>query len=74
MKFWTADPKLDLHTPGLWTCPYYDGYAGPINAAASAVISNYTVVDMFAAVATGNATPEAAAKTAARQAERYYKS
>ena len=47
---------------------------GPINAAASAVISNYTVVDMFAAVATGNASPEAAAKTAARQAERYYKS
>jgi len=28
---------------------------------------------MFASVATGNSTPEAAAKQAARQAERYYK-
>jgi hypothetical protein len=28
---------------------------------------------MFASVVTGSATPEAAAKRAARQAERYYK-
>jgi hypothetical protein len=28
---------------------------------------------MFASVVTGNATPEAAAKLAAKQAERYYK-
>ena len=33
----------------------------------------YTVVDMFASVVTGNATPEAAAKQAAKAAERYYK-
>ena len=39
----------------------------------SAVAANYTVVDMFASVVTGNATPEAAAKMAAKQAERYYK-
>ena len=49
---------------------YYDGFSGLIEPAASAVIANYTVVDMFASVATGNATPEAAAKAAARQAER----
>jgi hypothetical protein len=28
---------------------------------------------MFASVVTGNATPQSAAKQAARQAERYYK-
>jgi multiple sugar transport system substrate-binding protein len=37
------------------------------------VAANYTVVDMFASVATGNATPEEAAKLAAKQAQRYYK-
>jgi hypothetical protein len=31
------------------------------------------VVDMFASVVTGNATPEAAVKLAARQAARYLK-
>ncbi len=52
---------------------YYDGYKGPITPASSAVAANYTTVDMFASVVTGNSTPEAAAKMAAKQAERYYK-
>jgi multiple sugar transport system substrate-binding protein len=72
MKFWTADPKLEAYI-GAMDSPYYSGYKGPITAAAATVEANYTVVDMFAAVATGNMTPEAAAKQAARQAERYYK-
>ncbi len=71
MKFWTEDPKLAPYASGMDTT-YYDGYAGPITAASSAVVANYTVVDMFAAVATGNASPEAAVKQAAHQAERYY--
>ena len=72
MKFWTEDPKLGPYASAMDTI-YYDGFSGPIEPAASAVIANYTVVDMFASVATGNATPEAAAKAAARQAERYCK-
>jgi multiple sugar transport system substrate-binding protein len=72
MKFWTEDPILKPYANALDTI-YYDGYAGPITAAASSVVANYTIVDMFASVATGNATPEAAAKQAARQAQRYYK-
>jgi multiple sugar transport system substrate-binding protein len=44
-----------------------------VTPASSAVTANYTVVDMFASVATGNATPEAAVKRAAAQAARYYK-
>ncbi len=73
MKFWTADPKLAPYASGMDT-PYYDGFKGPVTPASSAVTANYTVVDMFASVVTGNATPEAAAKRAAKQAERYYKS
>jgi len=72
MGFWDADPKLKPYASGMDT-PYYDGYKGPISAATSAVSANYTLVDMFASVATGNATPEAAVKLAARQAARYLK-
>jgi len=52
--------------------PYHDSYRGPITPA-SAVAANYTLVDMVAAVATGNATAEAAVNQAARQAARYLK-
>ena len=65
-------PQAGPYADGLDTS-FYDGYAGPISPAATAVLANYTVVDMFASVATGNSTPEAAAKLAARQAARYYK-
>ncbi|HUD60311.1 MAG TPA: carbohydrate ABC transporter substrate-binding protein, partial [Acetobacteraceae bacterium] len=72
MKFWQSDPKLLPYASAMDT-PYYDGYKGPISASSAAVIANYTVVDMFASVVTGNATPEGAAKQAAKAAERYYK-
>jgi multiple sugar transport system substrate-binding protein len=72
MKFWTEDPKLAPYASAMDT-QYYDGYKGPISSASSAVAANYTVVDMFASVVTGNASPESAAKLAAKQAERYYK-
>jgi multiple sugar transport system substrate-binding protein len=72
MAFWDADPKLKPFIDSMDT-PYYDSYKGPISAASSAVAANYTLVDMFASVATGNATPEAAVKQAARQAARYLK-
>jgi multiple sugar transport system substrate-binding protein len=52
---------------------FYEGYKGPITPASSAASANYTVVDMFASVASGASSPEAAAKLAARQAARYYK-
>ena len=72
MKFWDSDHNLAPFRTAMDTS-YYDGYKGPVTAASSAVTANYTVVDMFAAVATGNATPEAAAKEAARAAARYSK-
>lgn len=72
MKFWTEDPKLGPYASGMDTM-YYDGFKGPVTPASSAVTANYTVVDMFASVVTGNATPEDAAKRGAQQAARYYK-
>lgn len=72
MAFWSADPKLEAYAGGMDT-PYYDGFKGPVTPASSAVTANYTLVDMFASVVTGNATPEEAAKRAAQQAMRYYK-
>jgi multiple sugar transport system substrate-binding protein len=72
MKFWSEDPKLGPYAVGMDTT-YYDGFKGPVTPASSAVTANYTVVDMFASVVTGNATPEDAAKRGAQQAARYYK-
>ncbi len=71
MKFWTDDPKLAPFAAAMDT-PYYDGYKGPVTPASAAVTANYVLVDMFASVVTGNATPQSAAKEAARQAKRYY--
>lgn len=72
MKFWTQDPKLIPFAAAMDT-PYYDGYKGPVTPSSSAVTANFTVVDMFASVVTGNETPETAMKRAAQQAARYYK-
>ncbi|MBS0644763.1 MAG: extracellular solute-binding protein [Acetobacteraceae bacterium] len=72
MAFWDGDPKLKPYIDVMDT-PYYDAYRGPITAQSSTVAANYTLVDMFASVATGNATPEAAVKQAAKQAARYLK-
>jgi multiple sugar transport system substrate-binding protein len=72
MAFWEQDPQLKPYRDGMNT-PYYDGFKAPISAASSALSANYTLVDMFASVATGNATPESAAKQAAAAAARYFK-
>ncbi len=72
MAFWDADQKLKPYIDSM-DSPFHDAYDGPITAASAAVAANYTVVDMFAAVASGNSTPEAAAKLAAKQAARYLK-
>jgi multiple sugar transport system substrate-binding protein len=71
MAFWKSDRALAPYSSAMDTI-YYDGFKGPISPASSAVAANYTLVDMFASVVTGNATPEAAAKQAASAAARYY--
>lgn len=71
MQFWNRDPTIAAYKEGMNT-PYYDGYKGPIGANSSALTANWIVVDMFAKVATGVATPAEAVKFAANQAKTYY--
>ena len=69
---WSSDPKLAAYRD---TCalPCWEGYKGPINAAAGAVSADYVVVQMFAAVASGQSEVEDAVMEAERRAKRYYK-
>ncbi len=68
---WTSDPKIAVYKTTMANAQWY-GFKGPISEASAAVIADYVVVDMFAAVATGSTTPEDAAAEAERRAKRYY--
>ena len=73
MKFWTVGSEAGAVRHRRWIRRSTTATRDRSAPASAAVIANYTVVDMFASVVSGNATPEAAAKQAAKQAERYYK-
>lgn len=69
---WKDDPKIAAYRD---TCghPCWNGYKGPISAASGSVTADYVLVQMFAAAASGQSTPEAAMKEAERRARRFYK-
>ena len=71
-EVWTKDPKIaaykDTMQDSLWL-----GYKGAISEASGATVADYVMVDMVAAVNSGDSTPEEAAKEAERRAKRYYK-
>ena len=69
---WKGDPKVAIFKDSMDT-RYWPGYAGPITAATGAVRADFVLVQMFASVATGAATPEAAAQEAERRARRYFR-
>ena len=69
---WKSDPKLIAYRDGC-AMEFYSGYKGPINAASGAVLADYVNVQMFAAVSSGQATPEEAVAEAERRAKRIYK-
>jgi multiple sugar transport system substrate-binding protein len=50
----------------------WDGYKGSLGEASAAVLAEFVMVNMVAAVCTGQLTPEEAAAEAQRRAERYY--
>lgn len=50
----------------------WDGYKGSLGEASAAVLAEFVMVNMVAAVCTGQLTPEEAAAEAARRAKRYY--
>ena len=69
---WKGDPKVAIFKDTMKST-YYAGYKGPISTATGAVRADYVTVQMFASVATGEATPEAAAAEAERRAKRYFR-
>ncbi|CAM5220866.1 hypothetical protein CDEF62S_04539 [Castellaniella defragrans] len=67
-----SDPKITVYRDS--TAIMLDnGYDGPLGPASAAVMANYVVVDMFAAVASGSKSAKQAAAEAAERAKRYYK-
>ena len=69
---WSGDPKIQIFK-GTMSSRYWNGYSGPITAASGAVNADYVMVQMCASVASGAATPEAAAQEAERRAKRYFR-
>ncbi|MDO9709931.1 ABC transporter substrate-binding protein [Paracraurococcus lichenis] len=69
---WSSDPKLGVYKDAMDT-PFYEGYRGPITAAAGAVAENWVVVDMFARVVTGQQKPAESMREAQRAAQRWYR-
>lgn len=71
-KVWSEDPKVSIFRDTMQS-KYYAGYKGPISTATGAVRADYVTVQMFASVATGASTPEAAAAEAEQRAKRYFR-
>lgn len=69
---WKSDPKIAIFKNTMLS-KYYAGYKGPISTATGAVRADYVTVQMFASVATGASTPEAAAAEAEQRAKRYFR-
>jgi multiple sugar transport system substrate-binding protein len=71
-RIWVDDPK---HTPFRDgpALSLHIGYAGKVGSASAASLADFIVVNMVAEVASGQATPPAAAARAEQRARRYYK-
>jgi multiple sugar transport system substrate-binding protein len=69
---WDSDPALAVYRNGM-DHPFWSGYKAPITQASATVSAEFILVQMYASVASGQATPEAAAREAERRASRYYR-
>jgi multiple sugar transport system substrate-binding protein len=69
---WETDPKLRLFKDGM-RHRFWSGYKGPITAAIGTAASEYIMVQMFASVASGQATPEQAVRECERRARRIFR-
>jgi multiple sugar transport system substrate-binding protein len=69
---WKQDPKI-LPYRDAQKMTFWDGYKGPIGAAAASASAEYIQVQMFAAVCSGQSTAEDAAKEAERRLTRIYR-
>lgn len=69
---WKGDPKVAIFRNTMDT-GFWLGYQGPISEASAAATADYVMVQMCASVASGQATPEAAAREAERRAARFFR-
>ena len=69
---WTSDPKVEIFRDTMKS-QFWNGYKGPLSEATGAATADYVMVQMCAAVASGQSTPEAAAREAERRARRYFR-
>ena len=69
---WTSDPKIAVFRDGM-SNPFWNGYKGPLSAASGQASNEYVLVQMFASVASGQATPQQAAQEAERRARRIFR-
>jgi multiple sugar transport system substrate-binding protein len=66
------DAKITPFRDGM-TNMRWNGCAGKLNHASAAVMADFVVLDMFAAAASGQKTPQAAMEEAEARALQYYK-
>ena len=69
---WKSDPKLALFRDAIDN-QFWSATRGRSRQAAGAVTAEYIMVQMCASVASGQATPEEAAREAERRDRRYYR-
>jgi multiple sugar transport system substrate-binding protein len=69
---WKSDPKVSVFRDTMKS-NFWLGYKGPISEASAAANADYVMVQMCAAVASGQSTPEEAAREAERRARRYFR-
>jgi multiple sugar transport system substrate-binding protein len=69
---WSTDPKIEIFRDSM-DSKYWNGYKGPISEATGAANADYVMVQMCAAVASGQSTPEDAAREAERRARRFFR-
>ena len=69
---WTGDPKVAIFKETMDT-DFWNGFKGPITEGSAAAAADYVLVQMCASVASGQATPEAAAREAERRATRFFR-
>ncbi len=69
---WESDPKVTIFKNTMRN-PFWNGYKGPISEASGQANAEYVMVQMCAAVASGQSTPQDAAREAERRARRIFR-
>jgi multiple sugar transport system substrate-binding protein len=69
---WRSDPKVAIFRD-VMKSDFWNGYKGPISQASAAVGADFVLVQMYASVAAGQATPQQAVREAERRAQRHFR-